>query len=99
MFDNERYITPGVATSIPLWLQNLLWYLIETMNVIEKDYLQIFELKTIMVEGRVQLKIIHRQEEPYYKSIWILDIQDTIRLKLYCIDNGTYSTMLLSEEY
>lgn len=44
MFNNKRYITRGVANEVPLELQILLWDMIDTMEVKEKDYLQVFKL-------------------------------------------------------
>ena len=37
-----RYITRGIQTTIPPWLQTLLWYMHDSMEVPERDYLQIF---------------------------------------------------------
>ncbi|WP_330392175.1 DUF960 family protein [Butyricicoccus pullicaecorum] len=40
----SRYITRGIQTTIPAWLQTLLWYMRDSMEVPERDYLQIFRL-------------------------------------------------------
>ena len=42
MFNNQRYVTRGISNELPLMLQIILWGLIDTMEVAEKDYLQIF---------------------------------------------------------
>jgi hypothetical protein len=99
MFNNERYITPRVMTQLPLYLQNLIWYMVESMNVLEKDYLQVFELKGNKTGSEPSLQITHRQEEPYYESISVISMEFSLVLKIYCIDNGIYTTMLLAEEY
>ena len=39
-----HYITRGIQTTIPPWLQTLLWYMRDSMEVPERDYLQIFRL-------------------------------------------------------
>ena len=43
-FNNPRYATRGISSTLPLMLQIILWGLIDTMEVVEKDYLQIFTL-------------------------------------------------------
>ena len=42
MFNNQRYVTRGISNELPLMLQIILWGLIDTMEVAEKDYLQVF---------------------------------------------------------
>lgn len=100
MFQN-RYMTKGISSEIPFYLQNLMWIMIETMETDKKDYLQIFELSKVVVNGKVFQKIIHRQEQPEYeKSLTILaNEDDTVTKKVYVIDDETHCTMLLAEEY
>ena len=46
------------------------------------------------------LKIIHIQEEPEYKREYQLQTDTPIFIgKIYAIDDGDHSTMLLAEEY
>ena len=45
MFDNPKYLTKGVQSTIPGWLVLLLWSMIEGMQVERKDYLQVFRLQ------------------------------------------------------
>ncbi len=94
MFDNDRYATRGITATIPLSIQRILWYLIDTMNS-DKDYLQIFELS---VKNERQ-HIIHRQEQPYYSMQYTFNVTDPIAAKIYVIDDGSHSTMLFAEEY
>lgn len=100
MFQN-RYMTKGISSEIPFYLQNLMWIMIETMETDKKDYLQIFELSKTVADGKVFQKITHRQEQPEYKkSVTVLaDEKDVIEKKVYVIDNETNCTMLLAEEY
>lgn len=95
MFDNSRYITKGINEELPLNLQILLWSLVDTL-LIEKDYLQIFNIKVI--RGNL-LEITHSQENPPYKRT-IQAVGNIDRdMKVYIIDSQEYSTMLFSEEY
>ncbi|MBS5787944.1 MAG: hypothetical protein KIC98_08535 [Clostridioides difficile] len=97
MFNKEnRYMTAGVQNEIPVSVQIILWNKIDELKV-EKDYLQIFELIPIE-EGA--LEIVHKQEDPKYKKVSYL-ITDKIKsaIKIYVIDAGYYSTMLLATEY
>jgi hypothetical protein len=98
MFDNQRYVTKGVIADIPNPLQNMMWYLIESMDI-QQDYLQVFELKAIHENGKTMQKIIHRQEQPPYSEEHIFAADETVNAKIFVIDDETHSTMLLSAEY
>jgi len=93
MFNNQRYLTKGVQTEIPLELQLFMWSCIETIP--EPDYLQIFRLE---IFGAMQ-KIIHEQEAPEFKREYLISTDNPITAKVYIIDSDEYSTMLLAEEY
>lgn len=94
MFDNKRYLTCGVDSTIPLELQMFLWECVERMPA-PKDYLQVFELKPV---GILQ-SITHRSEEPEYHMEYIIPMENPIAEKVYIIDDGDNSTMLLANEY
>lgn len=96
MFDKERYLTRGVSNKIPFEIQLLMWSMIEELKV-NKDYLQVFEVNPISDN---LLKIEHRQEIPKYKKeIIVRNIGINSKEKIFVIDEGEYSTMMLSEEY
>lgn len=96
MFDKERYLTRGISNEIPFEIQLLLWSMIEEVTV-KKDYIQVFEIEP--VKGNL-LKIEHSQEVPKYKKeIIVRNIGVNSKVKLFVIDDGEYSTMMLSEEY
>jgi len=99
MFNNQRYATKGIIAEVPEYLQNMIWYLIESMEVAEKDYLQVFELKTETANGKTMQRLIHTQEQPEYKNELIFAATDPVTSKIYVIDDKTHSTMLLSNEY
>lgn len=95
MFKNKRFITCGVNNEIPLILQLSMWSLIDELKI-PKDYLQIFELN----ESEGHQKITHSQEQPTYKKEYLLKTDAPfIYAKIYVIDDGEHSTMLLSSEY
>jgi len=91
----KRFVTKGVRKAIDPLLQLFMWECIEKLPL-PKDYLQIFDLT---IEFGKQ-KIIHRQEEPEYQKEYLL-IADTPFYvgKIFVINDGSYSTMLLAEEY
>lgn len=100
MFDNKKYITCGIAHEIPDEIQFWLWMMIDNLradNNIELDYLQIFRLAN--QDGKQ--KIIHSQEETEYRNeIHIAVICKPVEnAKIFVIDDGKYSTMMLAEEY
>jgi hypothetical protein len=99
MFNTKRYATPQLLLEIPLYLQNILWFLIETMNVENQDYLQILELSETIIDGKLMQKILHKQENPVYLKEHTIPVKKAVNLKIFVIDDGTHSTMLLSDEY
>ena len=94
IFNNQKFITRGVAENIPIPLQMLMWEMIRTLPP-DKDYLQVFSLSE--ENGRQVLK--HSQEVPEYEKEYILDIEEPITEKIFVIDDETHSTMLLASEY
>ena len=96
MFKNKRFITKGAESDVPLLLQLFMWECIDEMQE-PKDYLQVFEF---MLSDNKQ-KIIHSQEEPEYKREYLLKLSDTLFYigKIFIIDDGEHSTMLLASEY
>ncbi|MDB0440330.1 hypothetical protein C4R89_12385 [Clostridioides difficile] len=96
MFDKDRYLTRGISIQIPLEIQIMMWSMIEGLNV-KKDYLQVFEIKPIKNN---LLKIEHRQEVPNYKKeVVITNTGVNSKVKIFVIDDGEHSTMMLSSEY
>ena len=64
---------------------------------VKKDYLQVFEIEPIKDN---LLRIEHGQEVPKYKKeIIVSNVGINSKVKLFVIDAGEYSTMMLSEEY
>lgn len=94
MFDNKKYITRGISENIPLEIQLILWDMVLSMPV-KKDYLQIFDLST----NENILTIKHSQKAPPYEKIYKFIVLEPINEKIYIIDDGDYSTMLLADEY
>lgn len=102
MFNNDnRYITRGIQEKIneknPL-IFLMLWDLIDKMETEEKDYLQVFELRAVYGIDAIQ-EIEHVQEQPPYKKIHRYYTANPVEAKIYVIDDGDHSTMLLAEEY
>jgi len=56
MSEQQKYITRGIQSEIPPWIQNFLWHSIDTMDVSSKDYLQVFSLcKVSQPESKSQI--------------------------------------------
>ena len=94
MFNNNRYLTCGVDSTIPLDLQLFLWECVDGLPE-PRDHLQIFDLEQV---GSMQ-SITHRSEEPEYKKTYLIPSENPLTEKLYIIDDGDHSTMLLANEY
>ena len=95
MFKNPRYTTKGINDNLPIMTQIIIWELIDSMKVDEKDYLQVF---TLSVEDGLQ-KILHEQECPEYSAEHLFPSTAPITGKIFVIDDETHSTMLFAEEY
>lgn len=96
-FDKARYRTRGIEVEVSQLMQAYLWKCIEDLKI-EKDYLQVFRCSA---SNGVE-KIIHEQEVPQYKKTHRILLNDNIKPftgKIFVIDDGDYSTMLLAEEY
>ena len=96
MFKNQRFITKGVESAVALLLQLFMWQCIDEMPP-PKDYLQVFNF---IIEDNKQ-KIIHSQEQPNYKREYLLKLVDAPIFigKIFVIDDGEHSTMMLASEY
>lgn len=94
MFNNNRYLTCGVDSAIPIELQLFLWNCVDGLPE-PRDHLQVFDLKQV---GSLQC-ITHRSEEPEHYMEYLLPSDSPITEKLYIIDDGEHSTMLLANEY
>ena len=44
MFNHQKFLTHGIESEIPSWLVHLMWHMVLTMEIEEKDYLQVFKL-------------------------------------------------------
>ena len=79
-----------------LLLQLFMWQCIQDMSP-QKDYLQVFECT--LEDGKQ--KIIHSQEEPEFKKEYLLKLADTPIFigKVFVIDDGDHSAMMLASEY
>ena len=93
MFTN-KYLTCGVGSTIPIDLQLFLWECYERLPA-DRDYLQVFDLRPV---GCMQ-SITHRSEQPEYHKEYLIPSDAPVTQKLYIIDDGDHTTMLLAEEY
>ena len=102
MFDNSsRYVSRGINNEIPIDVQIFMQKLIEELKdtIEDVDYLQVFTISTVdEIENKI--RIIHSQEIPEYKKIWIFKASQPCNdEKIFVIDDGSHSTMLLADEY
>jgi hypothetical protein len=98
VFNNERYVSKGVGAVIPAEVCAVLWAMIDALKVtgIEVSGYQFFTLSP-QNEGQ---KIVHSQEQPDYTRDTTLPLNcSPVQERIYAIDNGEYSAMILSSEY
>lgn len=94
MFKNGRYITRGVQLEIPIELQLFMWSCIDSLPE-RRDYFQVFKLEKM---DEMQ-SISHSSEQPDYHMEYLFPSDDPITKKVYVIDDGEHSTMLLANGY
>ena len=94
-FKNKRFISKGVADRVGPLLQLFMWQCIDEMPE-PKDYLQVFWV--IGEPGKQWIR--HSQEVPRYEREYRL-YTDTpfFACKIFVIDDGSHTTMLLASEY
>ncbi len=63
------------------------------------DYLQSFELTKERSDDIFFQKIEHRQGVSEYSKSYRVISNELVEAKIFVIDDGTYSTMMLAEEY
>ena len=92
----KRIITSGIRKEIPIWMQNLMWFLWESMDVVKKNALQSFSLSC---EGGMQ-KIEHSQiHPPYRKAIMISEKEKIIFRDVIILETHYSLIMMLNDEY
>lgn len=100
MFKSDKYITKGIQSEVPAWMQEFMWQTIDRMDVSAKDYLQVFRLTQSDRSGVSVQRVVHSQEDPLYKKEYFFpELADIIEAKVFVIDDSTHCTMLLAEEY
>lgn len=103
MFENPRYMTRGIQENVSLDLQIILWRLIDDRKVKghKLDYLQVFELSSETVGEQTLQIVLHRQEQPQYRSTHrFVPIQHPLeKIRIWVVDDGEHSTMLFPSEY
>ena len=94
-FENDRYVTRGIAENLNPILMTILWEMIDNLTI-PQDYLQVFNLS----EENGKQKIEHIQEVPEYRQEYLINTGTPVFIgKVFVIDDETHSTMLLASEY
>lgn len=101
-YKHTRYTTRGIATEMPLELQEFLWQSIDDWNAEDfpLDYLQVFKFKKV-ADGLYAIE--HTQEEPERTIVYYvgneLGVESVVGKTVFVIDDGDHSTMLFASEY
>lgn len=97
MFDSDmHYATAKIVETLDASTQNLLWLMIDSMDVGSKDRLQAFELSACSYSRQ---KIVHTQRQPAYHNEVVISGINPVTATVFVLDNGQHTTMLLSDEY
>ena len=98
MLRRGRCVTSGIMHEVEELTQYAMWDLIDTLPV-PKDYLQVFRLNKIRINGMEMQQIIHEQECPAYQKVIVIPTYYPVSLDVFVIDDGSHATMLLACEY
>jgi hypothetical protein len=98
---NNRYITNGIQQEIPLELQLYIWNCVDMLKEQGQilDYLIVIELRRGRIDDIFLQELELSQEVPEYRTTNIIFSEDIVEAKIFLIDDGDHSTMLLAEEY
>lgn len=101
--EKKRYLTKGIATSMPDEYILLMWQWIDLL-VQEKgkdvDYLQVFEYEIAEENGRNYQQVTHSQEEPFYKEVYRLEVTEAcVTGKVFVTDDSEQCVMMWAEEW
>lgn len=100
-FSGSRFLTRGVARTIPRELQAFLWSCVDRRVVDDPehtDWLQVFRLSPAS-DGSPAQKVTHTQEQPDREDVHVIACPQPISAKVYVVDDSTHVTMLLADEY
>lgn len=101
-FNNKGYSTQGYINEIPLVVQLMISSMLHKRIEEKKDvdYLQVFKLSREQNEqGIICQKIVHKQEQPPMEDVCYLITDEAVNETVFCIDDETHHTFLLSREY
>ncbi len=101
-FNNKGYSTQGYINEIPLVVQLMISSMLHKRIKEKKevDYLQVFKLSRERNEqGVICQKIVHKQEQPPMEDVCYLVTDEAVNETVFCIDDETHHTFLLSREY
>lgn len=95
MFKGDKYIPRYIHQKVPSFLQNILWVMVDTMQVEKQDNLQLFELYPVEENGKTKQRIVHTQEYSNYRKEYTTCSKTILEVRIYLIDDGKNCTMLL----
>lgn len=101
-FNNKGYSTQGYISEIPLVVQLMISSMLHKRIKEKKevDYLQVFKLSRERNEqGVICQKIVHKQEQPPMEDVSYLVTDEAVNETVFCIDDESHHTFLLSREY
>jgi hypothetical protein len=96
MSTTHRIVSKRVHSEIPQWTQNMLWYLVESLDIDHKEDVQRFELSSVSADDIIKKKIVHTQHQPPYSMEYIVSASlQPVNAKVLIVDCSTHLVMLL----
>ncbi|OPY55795.1 MAG: hypothetical protein A4E55_02383 [Pelotomaculum sp. PtaU1.Bin035] len=104
MFEGHRYLTRGVAESLPPDLIAAIWNIVDNRKANPHpplDYLQVFDVVSLTGASDCPsiVRIVNTQELPPHLVVRLCRVSETLNVSVWVIDSGAYCTMLLPHEY
>ena len=103
IFQNKAYMTAGFDRGIPDAIKRAIMdCIIELKDVdYDVDYLQVFNLVKVPVDGERKQKLTHTQEEPDRSDSYYINIpkDEMITEKVYVIDETEHHIFMLASDY
>lgn len=93
----NRSVTQGICDRIPVWLQNLMWYLWESIPPPERGYMQVFRLSC--AESGVQAVQLSQKEPPYCRQVEVDAPEGAVMAKIYVLKDENIAVMMLESEF
>lgn len=100
LFNNERYISLGIKSQVPMNLSETLWFMLDKLKNRSKEleYVQMFKLSACHEDGKTFQIIEHIWEENTDSSFIRIESKETFTGTILIVDDGFATVMCFPSE-